>query len=43
MKYKVLKQAIPSDVIEYLQYYTNEAMYKTKHCQGAHRENGSGI
>mgnify|MGYP001626737082 CR=1 FL=1 len=42
MEYKVLKQAIPKDVLEYLQYYSEEAYYKTKHCQGAERENGSG-
>ena len=43
MKYKVLKQVIPQDTLEYLQYYTTEAIYKTKHCQGAERENGSGV
>ena len=43
MKYKVIKQVITQDTLEYLQYYTTEAMYKTKHCQGAPKENGSGI
>jgi len=42
MNYQVLKQAIPKDVLKYLQYYSEEAYYKTKHCQGAERENGSG-
>ena len=43
MKYKVIEQAVPSDVVKYLQYYTNEAMSKTKNYQGSFRENGSGV
>ena len=43
MKYKVIEQAVPSDVVKYLQYYTNEAMCKTKNHQGSAREKGSGI
>jgi len=42
MEYKVLKQAISKEVLEYLNYYTEEVAYKTKHCQGAERQNGSG-
>ena len=43
MKYKLIENIIPSDVIEYLQKYTLEVKERIKPYEGNPKSNGSGV
>ena len=43
MKYKLIENIIPSDIVEYLQSYTLKVKERIKEYEGKPKSNGSGI